>query len=148
MKKYSLFFIILIVLLTTVSCSEPDYHSIALRQTSKYIETLNDRDIDAQMTLLEAFKLDQEAYNNIFLKFVDSAKAKSDDIKVVYEDKFIIIVEAKFDLVLTSDFSPNAKFKNGRNECTRYFTYKKYDDMKLVEILHKLIIRKEDSWVK
>ncbi len=148
MKKYFLLFIFITIILVSASCSEPDYHSIALNQTIKYIETLNDRDIEAQMKLLDAFKLDRDAYNNNFLQFVESAGIKSDDIKVVYEDKFIIIVEAKFDLVLSSDFLPNAKFKKGLNECTRYFTYKKQEDMKLVEILHKLIVRKEDSWIK
>ncbi len=148
MKKYVVLLLVILLLLLSVSCKKVDYHEVAFNKTVKYINSLNYRDLDTQMEILEAFKLDRDAYYNNFLKYVESAGKKNIGMEVVYEDKYIVIVEAKFDLVLNESFVSNKRFKKGLNKCTRYFTYKKYEDMSLVEILHKLIVRKEDSWIK
>ncbi len=148
MKKYIFTIIIISLIFTAISCTEVDYHKVAFDKTLDYVNSLSSKDLDKQMKLLSAFKLDKDSYYNNFLKYVKSATFKDGGINIVYEDKFIIIVEAKFMLDLSDDFVNNKRFNRGLNKCTRYFTYKKYEDMKLVEILHKLIIRKEDSWIK
>ncbi len=148
MKKYIIIILIISLIFVAVSCAKVDYHKVAFDKTLEYVNSLNSKDIDKQMELLSAFRLDKDSYYNNFLKYVKSATFKDGGINVVYEDKFIIIVEAKFVLDLNDDFVKNKRFNRGKNKCTRYFTYKKYEDMKLVEILHKLIIRKEDSWIK
>ncbi len=148
MKKYIIIFLIVLLIFTTVSCGSVDYQKIAFDKTLEYVNSLNSKDIDVQMKLLSAFKLDKDVYYDSFLKYVKSATFDGGNIEIVYEDKFIVIAEAKFVLVLSDEFSDNKRFKKGVNNCTRYFTYKKYENMKLVEILHKLIVRKEDSWIK
>ncbi len=145
MKKFSLVLILILLFVFLFGCTKIDYQKKTLEITDNYIKSLNDKNLDIQSEILKPFKMDMNSYNYNFLEYVKSAKKI--ESKVVYEDKYIVIVEVVFDLVLDNDFKSNSSFKSGYNHCKRYFTYKK-KNMQLVEVLNKFVADKEKSWIK
>ncbi len=113
----------------TVSCSkEIDYEKLAIDRTNMYVESINTKDFEAHKKLFDNPNINFEDYRK---EFFDSVK-KVDvlDMNVVHSDILLVIVELKFQVF----------YNDGRSsEFTRYFGYYKEENMKLKEILHKLI---------
>ncbi|WP_459129077.1 hypothetical protein [Guggenheimella bovis] len=127
--------LLLLMILFLVGCQSNET-KIAFDRTEAYIESMNERDIDTQLKLLEAFDLDKATYSNSFLRYVKEAKLLS--MKVAYEDKYFLIIEVNFTLTLSDDF-PEGKLRVGENALTRYITFYKHEDMQIREILDRLI---------
>lgn len=127
MKKIAL---LLFVILFLVSCTK-DPKQNAINKTKEYVKAINDNNIEKQLEILSGFKLNDVEINSYKTMYKDTViSASSDDISIVYEDKFFIIVKVSIKI----------EFKNEKaKEVIRYFTYENNSKTKLREILHKLI---------
>ncbi len=126
MKKIFLF---LFLVLLAVSCSKKiDYEKLALDKTDTYVESINNKDFDLHKKLFDNPDIKWDNYRRDFFDKIEKVEVL--DMNVVHNDILLVIVELKFKVIYndkkTSDF-------------TRYFGYYKEEDMKLKEILNKLI---------
>lgn len=129
----------LLMLLLLAGCTR-DVDAQAKKTMEDYVKTLNSADLDAQMKIMEPFGVDPQVYQQSFLRYVKKAKLTS--IEKKYDNELIMIYELKMELTLSEDFPGNGRLKPGINHVTRFFTFKQ-KDMKLIEILDKLILQEE-----
>lgn len=136
MKQWILF----ILILTLTGCSTSSVPASATRVVEKYVKTLDDRDVEGQLSILEGAEIDGDTYYETFLQYVEKAEVVS--ISKAHENDFLITMELQMSMIMDDEFSGNGRLHAGENLLTRYFTFRK-EDMKLFEIFDKLIIEDE-----